>query len=130
VEPGALLVNMALNKRCAEIMAEYPRLTEFIERAIKNEDIVAMKIFRNLAENDFAYALSDSVLEIAKAVRRSTTQDFVAECIGIMACFDASSVGMKSFTENGKIFGWLKQTLALYLEHVEDFPLPGSLRRL
>lgn len=45
----ALLVNLALNSRCAEMMSENGSLQYFIERAFHYQNSILMKIVRNIS---------------------------------------------------------------------------------
>jgi hypothetical protein len=126
VETGCLIVNLSTNKRCVELIWESNKVLQLVENAIKNTDVLAMKIVRNLAERGGESELHERVGAIAAASRSSTSQEFLAECIGTLAYFDALKVDIEVLTQKGKVFSWVKQTLAYYLEGAQDNPPHGE----
>lgn len=82
----ALGINLALNKKCAQKMCEQNRLKSLIERAFKYNDILLMKMIRNISMHDdllveylpyvdyFAGTLSENDMN----------DDFKIECVGIL----------------------------------------------
>lgn len=48
----ALCINLAINKKNAEIMMEENRLQKFLERAFKNQDSLLMKMIHNIAMHE------------------------------------------------------------------------------
>ena len=64
----ALCINLAINKRNAQIMVENNRLQSLMARAFRNQDSLTMKMIRNIA------------------VHEGTKQNFVVsiKCINIL----------------------------------------------
>lgn len=48
----SLGINLALNKKCAQVMCENNRLTNLIERAYKHRDSLLMKMVRNISSHE------------------------------------------------------------------------------
>lgn len=48
----ALCINLAINKRNAELMVEENRLQKFLEKAFKNQDSLLMKMIHNIAMHE------------------------------------------------------------------------------
>lgn len=48
----ALCINLAINKKNAEIMIAENRLQKFLERAFKNQDSLLMKMIHNIAAHE------------------------------------------------------------------------------
>ena len=52
LEVLALCVNLAANKRCAQIICEGSGLKLLMRRALRSRDPVVMKMIRNISEHD------------------------------------------------------------------------------
>jgi Kinesin-associated protein (KAP). len=63
LELVALCINLAINKRNAQIMVEENRLRRLMARAFRNQDSLIMKVIRNIAMHE------------------GTKQNFVVSCI-------------------------------------------------
>jgi len=63
LELVALCINLAINKRNAQIMVEDNRLRRLMARAFRNQDSLIMKMIRNIAMHE------------------GTKQNFIVSCI-------------------------------------------------
>lgn len=63
LELVALCINLAINKRNAQIMVEENRLRRLMARAFRNQDSLIMKMIRNIAMHE------------------GTKQNFIVSCI-------------------------------------------------
>jgi hypothetical protein len=124
---ASLLLNLSKSKRGAKLIWETSKLGSLIKRALKQQDFFIMKLVRNLAEYDVAFILYEFTGDIAHSMSTSSIQEFVMECIGILACFDLTRVSVESIIQNGKIFPWLKQTLGYYLDKMYKTAVDGDI---
>lgn len=82
----ALGINLALNKKCAKKMCEKNRLKALIERSFKYNDILLMKMIRNISMHE---ELSPDFLPFVDSFARifndnEVEEEFKIECIGIL----------------------------------------------
>lgn len=82
----ALAINLALNKKCAEKMCEQNRLKALVERAFKYNDVLLMKVIRNISTHqELTVEYIHFVDNFAKCLTENDIEeDFKVECVGIL----------------------------------------------
>jgi hypothetical protein len=82
----ALGINLALNNKCAQKMCEQNRLKALIERAFKYNDVLLMKMVRNISmHEELSPEFMPFIDSLAKILNENgMDEDFKIECIGIL----------------------------------------------
>lgn len=109
----ALAINLALNKRNAQIMVENNRLHTLMSRAFKYGDVLLMKLMRNMShhENVRPYFV-DFVGDLAKILTMSHDEAFVVECVGILGNLTLTDLDYAQLLQNFDLVRWIKNVLA------------------
>ncbi|XP_066913808.1 kinesin-associated protein 3-like [Clytia hemisphaerica] len=86
IELIALAINLAANRRNAQLICEGNGLRLLMRRAIKFKDPLLMKMLRNISQHDgptkseFVNYISD----LANIIKNFQEEEFVVECVGIL----------------------------------------------
>jgi len=86
IELIALTINLAANKRNAQLICEDGGLRLLMKRAIKFKDPLLMKMIRNISQHDgptkreFINFISD----LANIIKNYRDEEFVVECVGVL----------------------------------------------
>ncbi|EEB13642.1 Kinesin-associated protein, putative [Pediculus humanus corporis] len=108
----ALGINLAINKKNAEIMIADDRLQKFLERAFKNQDSLLMKMIHNIAMHEpLNRGIVEFVGDIAKAVTQCDSEEFVMECIGILGCLTLPELDFNEVFQQFELLPWIKNML-------------------
>ncbi|XP_055375218.1 kinesin-associated protein 3 isoform X2 [Condylostylus longicornis] len=108
----ALCINLALNKRNAQIMADRTRLHSLMERAFKYEDAFLMKMIRNVSQHEsLRNCFIDFVGDLAKIITICDNEDFIVECIGILGNLSLPDLDYSQILQNFELIPWIRDTL-------------------
>ncbi|CAL1282548.1 unnamed protein product [Larinioides sclopetarius] len=112
----ALAVNLAANKRNAQLMCENDGLRHLVERAFKYQDCLVLKMIRNISQHDgptkiLFVGFADVFCE---AVHRSTgkNDDFIIECVGIMGNLTIPELDYEMLLFQYDLLGFMKKRLS------------------
>ncbi|XP_042903738.1 kinesin-associated protein 3 isoform X1 [Parasteatoda tepidariorum] len=112
----ALAVNLAANKRNAQLMCENDGLRRLVERAFHYQDCLLLKMIRNISQHDgptkiLFVAFADLFCE---AIHRSTgkNDDFVLECVGIMGNLTIPELDYEMLLFQYDLLGFMKKKLS------------------
>lgn len=108
-------MNLAKDAKCAKIMGENIKIAVLVKHAIKNQDILGMKIVRNLVETTSSTIVDQQAGHIAKAVVEVNSLDFVLECVGILAHLNVEQVNFPDLLKRNRLVVWLKRQLMNYM---------------
>ncbi|KAI7799800.1 kinesin-associated protein 3 [Triplophysa rosa] len=80
-------INLAANKRNAQIMCEGNGLKMLMKRALKLKDPLMMKMIRNISQHDGASKnlFIDYVGDLAAQIGQKEEEEFVIECLGTLS---------------------------------------------
>ncbi|KPP78480.1 kinesin-associated protein 3-like [Scleropages formosus] len=80
-------INLAANKRNAQIMCEGNGLKMLMKRSLKLKDPLLMKMIRNISQHDGPpkHLFIDYVGDLAAQIGPDEDEDFVIECLGTLA---------------------------------------------
>ncbi|XP_055711983.1 kinesin-associated protein 3 [Phlebotomus papatasi] len=108
----ALAINLALNKRNAQIMIENNRLHNLMVRAFKYQDALLMKMIRNISHHEnLRIHFVDFVGDLAKILTECDDEAFVVECLGIMGNLALPDLDYSQILHNFNLIQWIRQVL-------------------
>lgn len=112
----ALAVNLAANKRNAQLMCENDGLRRLVERAFQHQDCLLLKMIRNISQHDgptkiLFVGFADLFCE---AIHRSTgkNDDFIIECVGIMGNLTIPELDYEMLLFQYDLLGFMKKKLS------------------
>uniref|UniRef100_A0A3P8WUU3 Kinesin-associated protein 3b n=1 Tax=Cynoglossus semilaevis TaxID=244447 RepID=A0A3P8WUU3_CYNSE len=82
-----ICINLAANKRSAQLMCEGNGLRMLMKRALKMKDCLLMKMIRNISQHDGPTKplFIDYVGDLAAEIRADEEEEWVLECLGTLA---------------------------------------------
>uniref|UniRef100_A0A6B2EDZ3 Putative kinesin associated protein kap n=1 Tax=Phlebotomus kandelakii TaxID=1109342 RepID=A0A6B2EDZ3_9DIPT len=108
----ALAINLALNKRNAQIMIENNRLHNLMVRAFKYQDCLLMKMIRNISHHEnLRIHFVDFVGDLAKILTECEEEAFVVECLGILGNLALPDLDYSQILHNFNLIQWIRQVL-------------------
>ncbi|KDR23691.1 Kinesin-associated protein 3, partial [Zootermopsis nevadensis] len=112
LELVALCINLAINKRNAQIMVENNRLRCLMARAFCNQDSLIMKMIRNIAMHDGTKQnFIEFVGDIAKAIVDCPNEDFVVECVGVLGSMTLPDLDFSQLMQRFNLIPWIQNIL-------------------
>lgn len=112
LELVALCINLAINKRNAQIMVEDNRLGCLMARAFRNQDSLIMKMIRNIAMHEGTKQnFVEFVGDIAKAVVDCPNEDFVVECVGVLGNMTLPDLDFCQLMQRFNLILWVQNIL-------------------
>ncbi|XP_065657799.1 kinesin-associated protein 3 isoform X2 [Hydra vulgaris] len=88
IEPElvALAINLAANKRNAQLICDGNGLRLLLRRAMKFKDTLLMKMIRNISQHDGATKKEfiNYISDLANMIKNVNNEAFVVECVGIL----------------------------------------------
>ncbi len=86
LEVMSLAINLAVNKRNAQLICEGHGLRVLMQRAFHYQDTLIMKMIRNISQHDgmTKTLFIEFIGDIADAVQRADLEEFRVECLGIL----------------------------------------------
>lgn len=108
----ALCINLALNKRNAQLMIENNRLHTLMSRAFKYQDSLLMKMLRNISQHESLRGhFVDFVGDLAQVLTVCDNQRFVIECLGILGNLSLPDLDYSAIIENFALIPWIRKVL-------------------
>nr|CAD7425413.1 unnamed protein product [Timema monikensis] len=108
----ALCINLAINKRNAQMMVENNRLQNLMTRAFRNQDSLLMKMLRNIAQHDSTkQSFVEFVGDIAKAIGVCENEDFVVECVGVLGNMTLPDLDFSQLMQRFNLIPWIFNVL-------------------
>nr|CAD7453723.1 unnamed protein product [Timema tahoe] len=108
----ALCINLAINKRNAQMMVENNRLQSLMTRAFRNQDSLLMKMLRNIAQHDSTkQSFVEFVGDIAKAIGDCENEDFVVECVGVLGNMSLPDLDFSQLMQRFNLIPWIFNVL-------------------
>ena len=86
LEIMSLAINLAANKRNAQLICEGHGLRVLMQRAFHYQDALIMKMVRNISQHDgmTKTLFIEFIGDVADAVQRADSEEFRVECLGVL----------------------------------------------
>ncbi|XP_060922963.1 kinesin-associated protein 3-like [Limanda limanda] len=83
----AICINLAVNKRNAQLMCEGDRLKMLMKRALNTKDCQLMKMIRNISKHDGPTKplFIDYVCDLAAQIHADEEEEWVCDCLGTLS---------------------------------------------
>lgn len=108
----ALCINLAANKRNAQLMIENNRLQGLIKKGFSNQDSLIMKMIRNIAQHDNIKSnFIEFVGDFAMALTQSDSQDFILEIVGILGNLALPDLDYAQILQRCNLIPWIRNYL-------------------
>ncbi|CAH1786263.1 unnamed protein product [Owenia fusiformis] len=114
LEVIALCINLASNKRNAQIICEGSGMKMIMKRAFKLKDPLLLKMARNISQHDgpTKELFLDYIPQLCETiVSKVEDEDFMIECIGILANLTMEDLDYELILQEYKIVPWIKDKL-------------------
>ncbi|XP_069120818.1 kinesin-associated protein 3-like isoform X1 [Argopecten irradians] len=109
----ALCINLAANKRTAQIICEGHGLKMLMKRAFKFKDPLLMKMIRNISQHDgpTKNLFIDYISDLAEATLNSDDDDFALEALGILGNLTIPDLDYELILREYNLVPWIKEKL-------------------
>ncbi|XP_073712292.1 kinesin-associated protein 3a [Misgurnus anguillicaudatus] len=106
-------INLAANKRNAQIMCEGNSLKILMKRALKLKDPLIMKMIRNISQHDGATKnlFIDYVGDLAAQIGLKEEEEFVIECLGTLSNLTIADLDWELVLKEYNLVPYLKDHL-------------------
>ncbi|TDH06343.1 hypothetical protein EPR50_G00131050 [Perca flavescens] len=109
----SICINLAANKRNAQIMCEGNGLKMLMKRALKMKDCLLMKMIRNISQHDgpTKSVFIDYVGDLAAEIRAEEEEEWVLECLGTLANLTIPDLDWELVLKEYNLVPYLKDRL-------------------
>ncbi|KAG7487580.1 hypothetical protein MATL_G00024970 [Megalops atlanticus] len=106
-------INLAANKRNAQLICEGNGLKMLMKRALKLKDPLLMKMIRNISQHDGPpkHLFIDYVGDLAAQIRQDEDEEFVIECLGTLANLTIPDLDWELVLKEYNLVPYLKDRL-------------------
>uniref|UniRef100_A0A667Z4D5 Kinesin-associated protein 3a n=1 Tax=Myripristis murdjan TaxID=586833 RepID=A0A667Z4D5_9TELE len=106
-------INLAANKRNAQVICEGNGLKMLMKRALHLKDVLMMKMIRNLSQHDghTKNLFIDYVGDLAAQINNEETEEFVIECLGTLANLTIPDLDWELVLKEYNLVPYLKDRL-------------------
>ncbi|XP_023931109.1 kinesin-associated protein 3-like [Lingula anatina] len=106
----ALGINLAANKRNAQMICEGQGLKLLLKRAYKFKDPLLMKMIRNISQHDgqTKELFIDYVSDLANAIQKIEDEEFVIECVGILGNVTFPDLDYELLLKEYQLVPWIQ----------------------
>ncbi|KAG8556308.1 hypothetical protein GDO81_018016 [Engystomops pustulosus] len=106
-------INLAANKRNAQLICEGNGLKMLMKKALKFKDPLLMKMIRNISQHDgpTKNLFLDYVGDLAAQISNDEEEEFVIECLGTLANLTISDLDWELVLKEYKLVPYLKDKL-------------------
>ncbi|XP_071769551.1 kinesin-associated protein 3a [Centroberyx gerrardi] len=106
-------INLAANKRNAQVICEGNGLKMLMKRALQLKDVLMMKMIRNLSQHDGSTKnlFIDYVGDLAAQISEEEAEEFVIECLGTLANLSISDLDWELVLKEYNLVPYLKDRL-------------------
>ena len=113
LEIMALAINLAANKRNAQLICEGNGLRVLMQRAFSYQDPLIIKMIRNISQHDGVTKslFIEFIGDIADAVHRAENEEFVLECVGILGNLTLPDLDYTRLLKEFEMVDWMKTRL-------------------
>ncbi|XP_076018238.1 kinesin-associated protein 3a [Genypterus blacodes] len=109
----SICINLAANKRNAQLMCEGTGLKMLMKRALKMKDSLLMKMIRNISQHDGPTKplFIDYVGDLAAEIRAEEEEEWVLECLGTLANLTIPDLDWELVLKEYNLVPYLKDRL-------------------
>lgn len=109
----SLCINLAANKRNAQLMCEGNGLKMLMKRALKTKDCLLMKMIRNISQHNGPTKplFIDYVGDLAAEIRAQEKEEWVLECLGTLANLTIPDLDWELVLKEYNLVPYLKDRL-------------------
>ncbi|XP_078121001.1 kinesin-associated protein 3-like isoform X2 [Sander vitreus] len=109
----SICINLAANKRNAQLMCEGNGLKMLMKRALKMKDCLLMKMIRNISQHDgpTKSVFIDYVGDLAAEIRAEEEEEWVLECLGTLANLTIPDLDWELVLKEYNLVPYLKDRL-------------------
>uniref|UniRef100_A0A3Q1HBD2 Kinesin-associated protein 3b n=1 Tax=Anabas testudineus TaxID=64144 RepID=A0A3Q1HBD2_ANATE len=109
----SILINLAANKKNAQLMCEGNGLKMLMKRALKMKDCLLMKMIRNISQHDGPTKplFIDYVGDLAAEIRAEEEEEWVLECLGMLANLTIPDLDWELVLKEYNLVPYLKDRL-------------------
>lgn len=113
IELLSLCINLAANKRNAQIVCEGKGLKLLMKRAFKFRDPLLMKMIRNISQHDgpTKNLFVDYISDLAEAMLQADNDDFGVEALGILGNLTIPDLDYELIIKEYELIPWIKKRL-------------------
>ncbi|XP_069172370.1 kinesin-associated protein 3 isoform X3 [Procambarus clarkii] len=113
LELMALAVNLAANKRNAQLICEGAGLKLLLKRALKYRDPLLTKMIRNIAQHEgpTRALFTETVGELCEVVSSGKSDEFVLECVGVLGNLSLPDLDYSQLLSKYNLIDWIKESL-------------------
>lgn len=113
IELIALAINLACNKRNAQIICEGNGLRLLMRKALKFSDPLLLKMIRNISQHDgpTKHQFIDYISDIASIIKNSDDEELVVEALGILANLTIPDLDYELILREYNLVPWIKNKL-------------------
>ncbi|CAL1579382.1 unnamed protein product [Knipowitschia caucasica] len=106
-------INLAANKRNAQLMCEGSGLKMLMKRALKMKDCLLMKMIRNISQHDgpTKTLFIEYVGDLAAEIREEEEEEWVLECLGTLANLTIPDLDWELVLKEYNLVPYLKDRL-------------------
>ncbi|CAL8306648.1 unnamed protein product [Lota lota] len=106
-------INLAANKRNAQVICEGNGLKMLMKRALKLKDILMMKMIRNLSQHNgpTKNLFVDYIGDLAAQISEEEVEEFVIECLGTLANLTIADLDWELVLKEYHLVPYLKDRL-------------------
>uniref|UniRef100_A0A8C5ARJ4 Kinesin-associated protein 3a n=1 Tax=Gadus morhua TaxID=8049 RepID=A0A8C5ARJ4_GADMO len=116
-------INLAANKRNAQVICEGNGLKMLMKRALKLKDTLMMKMIRNLSQHDgpTKSLFIDYVGDLAAQISEEEAEEFVIECLGTLANLTVADLDWELVLKEYHLVPYLKDRLKPAQQEDDEF---------
>ncbi|KAF6727672.1 Kinesin-associated protein 3 [Oryzias melastigma] len=109
----SILINLAANKKNAQVMCEGNGLKMLMKRALKTKTCLLMKMIRNISQHDgpTKALFIDYVGDLASEIRAEEEEEWVLECLGTLANLTIPDLDWELVLKEYNLVPYLKNRL-------------------
>lgn len=113
LELMALAVNLAANKRNAQLICEGAGLKLLMKRALKYRDPLLTKMIRNIAQHEgpTRALFTEFVGDLCEVVSGGESDEFVLECVGVLGNLSLPDLDYCQLLTKHNLIDWIKDSL-------------------
>uniref|UniRef100_A0A665WC89 Kinesin-associated protein 3-like n=1 Tax=Echeneis naucrates TaxID=173247 RepID=A0A665WC89_ECHNA len=109
----SICINLAANKRNAQLVCEGKGLKKLMKKALKTKDCLLMKMIRNISQHDGPTKplFIDYVGDLAAEIRAEEEEEWVLECLGTLANLTIPDLDWELVLKEYNLVPYLKDRL-------------------
>lgn len=113
IELIALCINLASNKRNAQLICEGNGLRLLMRRALKYKDPLLMKMIRNISQHEGATKkdFMNYIPDLANIIKNYGDEEFVIECVGILGNLNVPDMDYSVMLKEYDLLAYIKSKL-------------------